>query len=74
MASLTTIKSGDIVEVDGPNAKGSDGLAQGLTRYHALVIDNPGGRLWVRRLNGGRSFAVRARLVVGHWRKARRRN
>ena len=70
---LSGIKPGDIVLVDGPAAKGGDGDAQALSRYHALVLGPAGaGRLEVRRLHGSaRAFQVRARLIVGHWRKSK---
>lgn len=72
---VSKARPGDIIEVDGPRAKGSDGLAVAVSRYHALVLDNPGVppsgpkvvRLQVRRLEGGRSFEVRSSLVIGHW-------
>ena len=71
--NLSGVKSGDIVLVDGPAAKGGDGEAQALSRYHAHVLGPAGpGRIEVRRLHGpARAFPVRARLVVGHWRKSK---
>jgi hypothetical protein len=72
--NLSGIRPGDIVELDGPAAKGSDGPVGGLARYHALVLEGAaGGQLRVRRLAGGTTFYVRARLVVGHWRRSRSR-
>lgn len=65
--NTTGIHPGDIIEIDGPSAKGSDGLAASVTRYHALVVDND-GQVLARRFAGGRSFRVRSRLIIGHWR------
>lgn len=63
------VRPGDLVLVDGPQAKGSDGPAAALHRYHATVVAREHGGLTCRRLDGGSSFFVRARLVVGHWAK-----
>lgn len=75
--TLGGVEPGDLVLVDGPNAKGSDGPAAALAPFYARVSDNPGnGHLQVRRVNPpdsafGVNFPVRAQLVIGHWRRSR---
>ena len=74
--TVADVKPGDIVEIDGPRARGGN-PAQSLTRYHASVVDNPGdSTLSVRRLNTradapNPAFPVKAYLVIGVWRRTK---
>lgn len=68
---LSGIRAGDLVLVDGPAARGSDGRAADVERFYCEVKDNPGGgRLTVARINGRDPswFSVRSLLIVGHFR------
>lgn len=73
--NLSGIRPGDIVEIDGLRAMAAE-PASHTGRYYAMVVDNPGGELRVKRIDrayrsGYERFNVRPRLVIGHWRMSK---
>jgi hypothetical protein len=71
--NLQGLRPGDVVEIDGPAAKGGE-AAHAAKRFYAQVRDvRPaagGGELVVRRSAADPTFTVRARLVVDKFYRA----